>query len=469
MQLPHGSPTTLNGVSETFAFHSSPETFIASRVLAFEAEHGSLVNQRPIVHAKILGRNVAVISSYAQIKHVLTLPPSQPSAGNDNDPVFVATDAYTSFMAAFYPSPNLLLSDGDSHSKMRIPWEQRIASIVPSTGQRVKDTVTSHFQSMLSREIDLYKSLKSLIWRIILPLFLNLDESDPLFEEMELLQEDLLRGQFSLVPVSVNVGFWQSPRSRGIAAKDKLRKLILERLKKVPGSCPFHDAKKEMPETEEVSNHLLLFTSSLAVKGIASLLTAFLLNLFLSERGDVRLIEEVRRLEGNDRQKLLRSIESETERLSPPIVGIMRRVTRDTVIPTGSDNDDVLIPKGWDTWLYFVGAGRDQTEFGPSANTFDPHRSMHPESHQKSMAFSMGSKRCLGQDLVRDICMAIANTMLDNGMKLEGEISAAGVRAWLGWEVSEDVGPAEWAKDMKQLPTQRPARPVMVGVEVFGR
>lgn len=461
MQRPHGSPTTLNGVSETFAFHSSPETFIAIRVLAFQADRGNFIDHRPVVHAKILNRDVAVISSYAQIKHIVTLDDSRRQGTADDDPLFTATDAYESFMAAFYPSPNLLLSDGAPHTHMRRPWEQRISQLESSTQQLVRDTTARLFQSLLDNEIDLYKNLKSLVWKILLGLFLRLGESDPLFQEMETLQEDLLRGQFSLVPISVNIGIWQSPRSKGIAAKEKLRRLILDRLKKVQGACPFHDATNESDMTEEVSNHLLLFTSSLAVKGIASLLTAYLLNLFLLERGGVRLVEEVQTLQGQEQRALLRSIELETERLSPPIVGIMRRINRETVIPSTSDAGDVLIPKGWDSWLYFVGAGRDQKEFGKTANIFDPHRFMHSNS-DPSMAFSKGAKKCLGQDLVRDICMTVANTMLDAGMKLDGNISAPGVRAWLGWEGSEDVGPAEWARDMKQLPTQRPTRPVIV-------
>jgi cytochrome P450 len=464
-QLAHGSPTTLNGMSETFAFHSSPETFIASRFLAFQAEYGNVLDQRPAIHAKILNRDVAVISSYEQIRHILTLEESNDQESQDEGgPIFVATDAYRTFMAAFFPSPNLLLSDGEPHERMRMPWEQKISGLAASTVEQTKKLTSNHFQSLLNQDIDLYDTLKTLTWKVLLKIFLDLEDSEPLFQEIEKLQEDLLRGQFSVLPVSVNIGIWQSPRSRGIASKDKLLKTISHRLKTVQGACPFHNSVED--HSNELTNHILLFTSSLAVKGIASLLTAYLLNLYLLDRGGVRLREEVQTLEPLGRARLLRSIALETERLSPPVVGIMRRAIRDTVVPSPVvGGADTLIPKGWDSWLYFLGAGRDAMAFGDSANLFDPQRFIDLKDADpiQPLSFAMGPKKCLGQHLVRDICITIADTMLAS-VNLEGEINAAGVRAWLGWSGAKDIGPEEWARDMKQLPTQRPSRPVMVKV-----
>ena len=37
-----------------------------------------------------------------------------------------------------------------------------------------------------------------------------------------------------------------------------------------------------------------------------------------------------------------------------------------------------------------------------------------------------------------------------------------GVQGWLGWE--EDVKPDDWARDIKQLPTQRPIKPIVVTI-----
>jgi cytochrome P450 len=450
-QLPQGTSTTLGGLSETFSFHSSPESFITSRVISLQAQQPELFDSRAPVRAKILNRNIAVISSHAQISHILTA-----NASHDADEsTFVAAEAYQPLMGPFFPSPNVLLADGSRHREMRAPWEQRMMDIGPRI-QSVTSKATQETLSSVDSAFDLYELLKRLVWKILLGLFLQLDENDPEFSEIERLQEDLLRGQFSLFPVSINVRWWQSPRSKGIAAKDKLQRLILKRVQRDSSVCPFRTSDGDR---EEVANHILLFTSSLAVKAIASLLMPFLLNLFL-RRGDSMLAEELAQDE-TGRTALLRSILLETERLSPPIVGIMRQVTRDTGIPSSSDAPDVLIPKAWDAWLYFVGAGRDPAVFGPDCAVFDPSRFLH-NATPHGFAFSVGPKKCLGHELVRAICIHTAQTMLDDGLELVGDEPPTGVKAWLGWEGSQDVDAAQWAKDMKQLPTQRPAIPILV-------
>jgi cytochrome P450 len=458
-QLPHGTPTTLSGLSETFSFHSSPESFIASRVLAFQTENPQLFDSRAPVRAKILNRDVAVISSHAQVLQILSSTTA--ADGDIAGPTAVAVEAYKPFMADFFPSPNLLLADGPQHEAMRGPWKARMKTIDSRTREIVSQITTKTLNDATETEFDLYEFSKKLVWKILLGVFLDLNESDPEFEEIERLQEDLLRGQFSLFPVSINVRWWQSPRSRGIVAKEKLRDLLLERLRRDSGACPF---RAKTTELEEVANHLLLFTSSLAVKAIASLMTPYLMNLFLFDRAGVPLAEEVSGLGDPEATNLLRSILLETERLSPPIVGIMRKMTRDTILPsTSADSSDVLIPKGWDAWLYFVGGGRDPSAFGRDWAYFQPDRFLNrAQDVPCGLAFSAGNKQCLGQDLVRDTCVQVAQIMLRNDLRLIGENPPAGVRAWLGWEGSENMDAASWARDMKQLPTQRPAKAIRV-------
>ena len=102
------------------------------------------------------------------------------------------------------------------------------------------------FGRLINSEVDLYESLKLLLWKILLGLMLQLSESDHDFHEIVRRQEDLLRGQFSLFPVSVNVRFWQSPRSRGIAAKNKLQQLMLKAAEDCQGclSLPYGNGSK---------------------------------------------------------------------------------------------------------------------------------------------------------------------------------------------------------------------------------
>lgn len=469
-QLAYSPAKASNVLAQTTAFHASPEAFIASCVREFHTHAPDVVKSRTAVHAKVLNRNVAVISSHAQVKHILARPDTK-EAG---DPSLVAAGAYKQFLADFFPGPNLLLSDGVAHSGMREAWAQRMEGQEARMRPFIRQAATEHFQGLAGSQIDLYESLKSLAWKIVMRTFLQLDEKESLFGEIQKLQEDLLRGQFSLFPVSVNLGLWQSPRSRGIAARNKLRELISKRMQPLlQGGCPFRamsDKGLTADERNEVVNHVLMFTSSLAVKGIASLLTAYLLDVFLYKKDDVRLLDKIQALQGDERAALLRSVARETERLSPPIVGIIRRVTREIVVPSGTtDAPDVLVPEGWDAWLYFVGAGRDPAVFGDDAAAFVPDRFVDATQDKASgLAFSAHGKACLGQDFVREICIGVVEAMLDNGLSLDGVITAKGVRDWLGWEAGADgegeAAPEDWARDMKQLPTQRPAKPVVVTV-----
>jgi cytochrome P450 len=453
-QLPPGSSSTLRGLSETFSFHSSPESFITSRIRAFHKERPELVASRSIVRAKVLNRNIAVVSSHAQIRQILC----------DDSAHYEASGAYAELMAPFYPSPNLLLTDGTHHREMREMWEPRIAKIQANADPLVEKLTQEHFESTLSgAETDVYELMKTLSWKILLGLFLKLNPGDPLFATVEGLQEQLLRGQFSLFPVSVNAGFWHSPRKKGINAKAKLQDLILGHFS-TKSACPF--ATTDSHELKDVANHTLMMTSSLAVKGLASLLTALFLNLYLleGENEQIPLAEMLGQSDAEERSTRLRSILLETERLSPPIVGIMRRSTRDNVISTPPEQADVLVPKGWDCWLYFAGAGRDPVAIGSTWAYFNPDRYLGNEVSPEGMAFGSGQKACLGQNLVRVMALTVAQTWLQMKFRVDGKVYANGVRAWLGWESQDSVKLEESAADMKQLPTQRPAKPVLVRI-----
>ncbi|KAI4941681.1 hypothetical protein J4E91_010555 [Alternaria rosae] len=452
-QLPLGSSSTLRGFAESFSFHNSPESFITSRIIAFQKQHPGAVENRAIVRAKVLNRNVAIVSSHAQVHQVL----AQDAAG------YEASSAYAELMAPFFPSPNLLLTDGDEHASMRQTWEARMESLKAVLAPAVSERVDQHFSEPSTSETDMYESLKRLSWKILLGTFLGLDRGNGLFDTMESLQEDLLRGQFSLFPVTVNTGFWHSPRKKGKEANKKLQDRISRHLEEGASTCPF--AIADQREREDVSKHSVLFTSSLAVKALASLLTAFLLNLFLYRTNDGRSLADTLagETEPGRLSLRLRAILLETERLSPPIVGVMRRSTRDNIVSSPGEQADIRIPKGWDCWLYFVGGGRDPLTYGSTWDVFDPDRYLD-KNLPPGVAYGAGPKICLGRDAIREIALAVAETVLRLGIQIGGKVEPRGVRGWLGWEPNDSVMPEDWARDMKQLPTQRPSDPIMIRV-----
>lgn len=474
--LPYGSPTTLSGLSETFTFHASPEAFITSRVLAFQASNASLADSRSPIRAKVLNRNIAVVSSYDHIKQLLCdeANTSKISAGN----------AYDDLMAPFFPPPNLLLADGPSHKPTKNAWVSRMASLPAEIQSLIQEASISHFRDVPSGStVDLYESMKALSWKLILSIFMSSsDERNQAQKDaakIESLQEDLLRGQFSLFPVSISTPLWRSPRAKGLAARKKLQSLLKARVQKGNKGCPF--ATSGSAEEDDIANHLLLFTSSLAVKSLASLLTAVMLNLYVyrDEATSQHATSVASRILGlelaRDRDELLKSTILETERLSPPVVGIMRRTTQDITLSTQEERvQDTLIPQGWDVWLYFVGAARDPTVFGKTADSFLSGRYYKTDdiaqNPRPGFAFGAGPKSCLGETLIREVIATVAKTCLgmNDGSKARVVLEASmddvpkGVQGWLGWQ--KDVKPEEWAKDMKQLPTQRPVKGVTVKV-----
>lgn len=462
-RLPVGPPTnSLRSIPENFAFHSSPESFIASRMQQAIDADPTLFSKRIPIRAKILNRNVAVISSYKQIRAVLDHADTE-----SDDPPYEARAAYNELMRDFFPPPNLLLADGCPHKDMRPPWDTSLAAL-KGVGDVVSTMVVELFETISSgHEIDLYDICKQLSWRILLKVSLDLDRDHELFHTIQTLQEDLLRGQFSLFPVSVNLRWWQSPRSRGVEARKKIQQVITGRLLQLSVSGNRIDrtclariiTTCRDVSTDAARDHLLMMTSSLACKGLASLLTAFLLNLFLFERGGVKLHAEIGSISAETRAQRLKSIYLETQRLSPPIVGVMRRVKHETILEGDSQEPDTLLPAGWDAWLYLVGAGRDKLVFGETFLLFNPDR--YPEDVSEPIGFGVGAKSCLGKDLIQSIVTGVADTLLDNGIALNGQVSSPGLRGWLGWN---EATPEQWAADLKQLPTQHPRKPVMVKV-----
>lgn len=462
-QVPAGNTGILSGLSENFAFHSSPEAFLVARIIQHHQEHSQEVRERAPVRAKILNRDIIVLSSYRQIQEVLGA--ARKEARGDDVPPYLAAPAYRQLMQDFFPPPNLLLQDGRTHERMQGPWKQCVHSWQSPNLRGGINRVASEFFDQMPRNlhINLYENLKQLSWKLFLSTFLDLSDSDPDFARFVMLHEDLLRGQFSLFPASVNVGFWHSPRKRAIDARKALQALISERLiERRPTWIP--ESSVEAPPSDEIVNHILMATSSLAVKGFASLLLALILNLFFAphkQSGSRPLAESIKRGPPDARQSRLQAIFNETMRLSPPIVGVLRRTVRDCTVSTSNDEEpDTLIPTGFEAWCYFAGANRDPTVYGKNADLFVPERySSTGQEVPYPLVFGGGAKSCLGAGFVSMTALTVVNALLDADVEILGGVEAAGVKAWLGHAVGQ---PDQWACDMKQLPTQRPSRPILV-------
>ena len=455
-------------LTESLTFHASPSDFISTRLATANAT-GLLSS--PIARASILNRNVHIVTSYSLCKQILTPSPSNDDDDDESSGTYAAAPAYKELMRDWFPAPNVLLEDGDGHRVRKARWGERVADldIEGSAGQVVKGWVEGFRKREWEREIDLYDELKDLSWQLLLGTFLSLKKGTDAYDKIEQKQEELLRGQFSMFPVAANVFFWQSARSRGLQAVRDLGRLLAE---EAPRGCPFPrgGGADETEEEEDVRSHCLLFTSSIANKALASLLMALVANVFLMDGG--ALANVLRSQERDERRATLRSVILETERLSPPVVGVMRRVVKDVSLDFEAEHrlgqtGYMLIhqiPAGHDAWLYFVGANRDETVYR-DAQRFHFDRFMPADGEGAlPFAFGGGAKTCLGVEIVRKMVSIVVEELLEANVSMEivGAGLDLGVKGWLGWE---EVDPAITARDLKQLPCQRPRKPVVVKVK----
>ena len=463
-------------LNQTFAFHASPEDFISSRLqeLAISGPDLLLSNgEKSIIQASILNRNVHVVTSYQLCKEILHSQGQNRSnnirASTSNEELrpntFAVGPAYRELMSDWFPAPNILMEDGLTHAEHKKQWKEQLSTLPSDTEMTTRETTRAFIKATLipGAPLDLYDILKTLSWDLILGVFLSVGRTadQKTFSTIETRQEALLRGQFSLFPVSVNTPLWQSARSKGMKARQDLQVILAEHIDALePSTCPI--LRQTQCSKLDISSHCLLFTSSITNKALSSLLTAVLVNLFLMP-GDKSLALLLRSQAAQLRKETLRSIILETERLSPPVIGIMRRVQQDIVLSTGNaDNATHHVPAGHDVWLHLAGANRDGTVF-KEAERFHFDRFMHEndEDRPHGLAFGAGPKACLGSDTVRHLVATVTEELIEAGVELEGTIGEEGVKGWLGWE---DVAPRAIANDLKQLPCQRPRKSIMVTV-----
>lgn len=464
---PGGESSTLSTISQSLSFHTSPHLFLTDSETDCDAP---TKETRPLaLRAKILNRNVAIMVSFDHCKRMLGVQESgsQPEENcilttkdgrEATRTSFGVLPAYRQLMVDFFPQPNLLLLDAPDHKPHREIWNENMVRICHDSSGILSEIAREEVASwQLGQKLDLYDQMKGLAWKMLLALFLDLQPDDPDYKNMVKWQEDLLRGQFSLFPVSINTPFWRSPRSRSLDARRKLQAMLKKRIKLIQPQCPFHSTDGKI-HPDELASNALLFTSSIAVKAVASLLTASLLNLHLFP-SEPSLVSRVRSLASETRGTLLDSILLETERLSPPVIGVMRRMQEDIVLHKVGD-PGTLIPEGWDAWLYFVSANRSEAAYS-QAHKFVPDRFVDGGA-LPSLTFGFGDKTCLGRDIVRRIIQTVASVIVDSGIGLRGRVDREGVRGWLGWDT--EISAESLARDLKQLPCQRPRDSIKVEV-----
>ena len=174
-QLPSGDFSILSSLSQSLAFHSSPESFISSRAQAAAPRRAEQIANEEvtcsskIIRARILGRNVAVVSSHQICEDIMKagsgeLQSSVTAAEKDqtiSETTFTARSAYFQLMSDFFPAPNILLLDRPEHHSKRTSWEDQLSFLPADTSQTVRQMADDHFSSWNHGDsIDIYQSMK---------------------------------------------------------------------------------------------------------------------------------------------------------------------------------------------------------------------------------------------------------------------------------------------------------------------
>ena len=434
-------------IGNTFAFHNDAQSLILNDL---ERYPGS-----PIYRAKVIGRDVGLVVDYRIASEVLAGSSCSPQPSGNTGHLFSNRAAYTDLVGAFFSEPNILLEDPGEPSQKphRATWDDHMSSYLSGTSwtdnEEVIKRISRRYRSRWQAKdrFDVYKECKALSHEIIFALFLGLDRERDGEDWDDALQltDTSLRGQFS-IPLRASLGgYLQSSYSRGLQAQQDFKSTIDDRIDS--SACPFARGSQAHGISEEsMVSHLAMFSSSLVIKALASFLTFSLIHV----------------THPASRHQSLENIIKETERLCPPIIGVLRKVAdRPWMVPSldSQSKSSIEIPAGWDVWLYFPLINRDTAVYGTDACRYRPDR-WSDTGLPLGVSFGGGTKPCLGVDMVRKIVRAVLAVMIHEessdspSLKLVTDLDRS-VKDFLGWERAS----GGW-KGIKQLPVQRPRNPV---------
>ncbi|XP_053406571.1 uncharacterized protein LOC123547264 [Mercenaria mercenaria] len=183
---------------------------------------------------------------------------------------------YKQFMGEIY-GDNILFSDGDTAEGLREILKHLFTpESVQSYQYTIERIVKKSIETLDNGDtLCAYKFFKKLATEICLSLFLGLDFSETEADVISQLTTTHWHGIIS-VPVAIKLPkMSETAFSKALAAKKKLLEIIKKRRDEKCHSFP--QKVEALPNLEEdlVNNHLLLFTSALVPKALASILTSF--------------------------------------------------------------------------------------------------------------------------------------------------------------------------------------------------
>ncbi|XP_066566962.1 putative cytochrome P450 120 [Amia ocellicauda] len=418
-QAPGHSGGSLLG-DKSLEFYRDPVTFCGRRI----KKHGSRVFQ-----ARLLNKSTLFVCSVQGMKELLC----DKSSVFLKDPSDVIHHLY---------GDNIVTTNGEEACLLRLSLMHLFSGkAIDSCSDYIKRVCECNLRS-LSESVEpqsIYTMFKRLGTELALGLFLNVDaeESPELHQQITQLATLHWHGIIS-APVNIKVPMWSSGFSTALEAKEKLLKIIHERMLCEQNGFLGKLRCAPFPEKSSASQHLLLFISALIPKALASLLTSFTLALSGPSKECIR--SRARR-----DLEYLTHVLLEVQRLWPPFVGGCRIANEDTTL--GS----YKVSKGCIAMYVSHAIHRDPDVFD-CPEEFEPGRWSERNAGQEDTLCSLGNgqRSCIGSQLNNIILKIACGYLLDN----------------YDWALS----PPQQNLEYKWLPVSRPVMPATVSyVRHMGR
>lgn len=359
--------------------------------IKFYHKYAELYKSRIFV-SRILNKPTVFIGTHQGVRQVLI-----DCADNMNM-------GYKFFMGDIY-GDNILFANGEEAAGLREALSYLFTAEGLHSYQHVIDRIINNEFKQLDENdpVDVYSFFKDIATQICLSLFLGLDtnQSKDLTQQITDLTTAQWHGILS-VPLNVHVTKYSSTSySKALDAKVKLINIIKEQRSQAEIGFPVR--LKEVPSLNNdvfINNHLLLFSSALIPKAIASLLMSFFVVTGQPNNFD---LQAGMFFDKNIEDRVL----MEVQRLYPPFMGGRRLVRKECVI------DGYTIPEGYSIVFLTFAAHRDSGVY-EEPNTFKPERWLDNEvrTQNKLFTFGAGPRSCIGYHLVMNIIKTIIQRLM---------------------------------------------------------
>lgn len=378
-------PRFYKAPTETASFAKDPVQYVEKNV----RQHG------PVFGGRIVTWPVVFVCSYEGVRVGL----------GENGAFLDSQKAYDNFGGLSLYGENVLFTSKNSHSPLKQKLQQCPILDMKSFGQtsyaQTIDQVIELFVQQLksSEELNVYDRVKSVTSDILAITFWGADFQPSLnkgsfaegAKEFRALQSKFWRASVS-TGVKVDLLGFKSAFAKGAKAKEQL----IAKFKKLDGTrqkeckCPFSNgcASDGLSE-EERAQHMLMFSSSMVSKAMASVVASFMLQMIRSPDVCVKLRQML--VENSKDESYLSCVVDEVLRLHPPVMGCCRVATKDLAIEGNK------IPEGSNVWFSFASANRDLTKF-KDPDVFNPDRWAAGNAKELSAHLTFGAfdHTCVG-------------------------------------------------------------------------